>query len=83
MFISESYVQKNSTYQFFESLDIDEDEKEGITDDDWLDLDKSLSEQKEKIKGKKEKVQKKVSGTKSEIQKLEEAIVALTKEIKE
>ena len=29
MFISESYVQKNSTYQFFESLDIDEGEKEG------------------------------------------------------
>ena len=28
MFISESYVQ-NSTYQFFESLDIDEGEKEG------------------------------------------------------
>ena len=65
------------------NIGIDEDEKEGITDDDWLDLDKSLSEQKEKIKGKKEKVQKKVSGTKSEIQKLEEAIVALTKEIKE
>ena len=29
MFISESYVQKNSPYQFFESLDIDEGEKEG------------------------------------------------------
>ena len=29
LFISESYVQKNSTYQFFESLDIDEGEKEG------------------------------------------------------
>ena len=29
MFISESYVQKNSSYQFFESLDIDEVEKEG------------------------------------------------------
>ena len=29
LFISKSYVQKNSTYQFFESLDIDEGEKEG------------------------------------------------------
>ena len=29
MFISESYVQKNSLYRFFESLDIDEGEKEG------------------------------------------------------
>ena len=29
MFISESYVQMNNIYQFFESLDIDEGEKEG------------------------------------------------------
>ena len=29
MFISESYVQKNSPYRFFESLDIGEGEKEG------------------------------------------------------
>ena len=29
LFISESYVQMNNIYRFFESLDIDEGEKEG------------------------------------------------------